>query len=339
MTNDPRKKVTKIFGQINKIAQKGKDYTLDYHKLIDEIVAQGDFAYLMMCLSDNYNIDTLKYRTVDDIKSKTWKLILFQTDASFISGLKRIYKANSVYQQGIEIRSDMDDYVSLAEAGHPFLEEKVTIGTWNNRIERTVYTQTATSSQISITKDNSGGTQSNGIQLELLDPMVYQIDIYKATWATFSASGTSSQTLEYIIEKNLLGEIRPVGTQSSISPAFYKTGIPMTHGGDYLITVKRRGTPGWFSPEMRQESYSYKVYVRKENLLGTIKEVEYYDPGSEYLQVNQRFAQLTGMKRTFLEVQKASLSVPITVIYDSSTKSEEKNLLERYRIAIEYLNS
>jgi len=339
MANDPRKKVTKIFGQINKIAQKGKDYTLDFHKLIDEIVAKGDFAYLMMCLSDNYNIDTLKYRTVDDIKSKTWKLILFQTDASFISGLKRIYKTNSVYQQGIEIRSDKDDYASLAEEGHPFAEEKVTVGAWNNRIERTVYTQVATSSQISITKDNSGGTQSNGIQLELLDTKAYQIDIYKATWATFSASGTSSQTLEYLREKSLLGEIRPVGTQSSISTAFYKTGIPMTHGGDYLITVKRRGTPGWLSPEMRQESYSYKVYVRKENLLGTIKEMEYYDPGSEYLQLNQRFAQLTGMKRTFLEVQKASLSVPITVVYDSSTKSEEKNLLERYRIAIEYLNS
>ena len=339
MAYDPRRKSTKIFGQINKIAQKGKDYVLEYHRLIDDIVAKGDYAYLEMCLSDNYKIDTLKYRTVHDIKSKTWNLILFQTDASFISGLKRIYKASGVYQQGIEIRSEKDDYASLAEAGHPFAEERLTIGAWNSRIERTVYTQAATSSQISITKDNSGGTQSNGIQLELLDTMAYHIGIYNVTWGTFSASGTSSQTLEYTIEKSLLGEIRPVGTQSSISPAFYKTGIPMTHGGDYLITVKRRGEPGWLSPEMRQESYSYKVYVRKENLLGTIKEVEYYDPGSEYLQLNQRFAQLTGMKRTFLEVQKASLSAPITVIYDSATRSEEKNLLERYRIAIEYLNS
>lgn len=339
MAYDPRRKSTKIFGQINKIAQKGKDYVLEYHRLIDDIVAKGDYAYLEMCLSDNYKIDTLKYRTVHDIKSKTWNLILFQTDASFISGLKRIYKASGVYQQGIEIRSEKDDYASLAEAGHPFAEERLTIGAWNSRIERTVYTQAATSSQISITKDNSGGTQSNGIQLELLDTMAYHIGIYNVTWGTFSSSGTSSQTLEYTIEKSLLGEIRPVGTQSSISPAFYKTGIPMTHGGDYLITVKRRGAPGWLSPEMRQESYSYKVYVRKENLLGTIKEVEYYDPGSEYLQLNQRFAQLTGMKRTFLEVQKASLSAPITVIYDSATRSEEKNLLERYRIAIEYLNS
>lgn len=339
MAYDPRRKSTKIFGQINKIAQKGKDYVLEYHRLIDDIVAKGDYAYLEMCLSDNYKIDTLKYRTVHDIKSKTWNLILFQTDASFISGLKRIYKASGVYQQGIEIRSEKDDYASLAEAGHPFAEERLTIGAWNSRIERTVYTQAATSSQISITKDNSGGTQSNGIQLELLDTMAYHIGIYNVTWGTFSASGTSSQTLEYTIEKSLLGEIRPVGTQSSISPAFYKTGIPMTHGGDYLITVKRRGAPGWLSPEMRQESYSYKVYVRKENLLGTIKEVEYYDPGSEYLQLNQRFAQLTGMKRTFLEVQKAGLSAPITVIYDSATRSEEKNLLERYRIAIEYLNS
>lgn len=339
MAYDPRRKSAKIFGQINKIAQKGKDYVLEYHRLIDEIVAKGDYAHLEMCLSDNYKIDTLKYRTVDDIKSKTWKLILFQTDASFISGLKRIYKASGVYQQGIEIRSDAEDYAALSGAEHPLSEEKMSIGAWNSSVERTVYAQAATSSQIAISKDNSGGTQSRGIQLELLDTMAYQIGIYNVTWATFSTSGTSSQTLEYTREKSLLGEIRPLGTQSSISTGFYKTGIPMTHGGDYLIEVKRRGAPGWLSPALRQEAYSYKVYVRKENLLGTIKEVEYQEPGSEYLHLNQRFAQLTGMKKTFLEVQKAGLSAPITVIYDSATRSEEKNLLERYRIAIEYLNS
>ena len=73
-TND-RKKVDKIYSQITRIAQKGKDYTLEYHRLVDDIVAKGDYAYLEMCLSDHYNLDPAKYRTVHEIKSKTWKHI------------------------------------------------------------------------------------------------------------------------------------------------------------------------------------------------------------------------------------------------------------------------
>jgi hypothetical protein len=30
---------------------------------------------------------------------------------------------------------------------------------------------------------------------------------------------------------------------------------------------------------------------------------------------------------------------PITIIYDNNNASEERNLLERYKIAIDYLNS
>lgn len=340
MANDPRKKVTKIFGQINKIAQKGKDYILEYHKLIDEIVVKGDYAYLEMCLSDYYNLDSVKYRTVDEIKSKTWKHILFETDATFITGLKKIYRAGSVYQEGAEIRSDKNDYASATMVAYPFVEEKIMIGSsWNNRFERIVYSQVATSSQISISKDLSTGTQSNGIQLELLDSKVYQIEISKVTWATYSIPGTQS-LYESVHELSLLTTIGTIGTQSHISTgSFYKTGIPMTHGGDYLITVKRRGTPGWLSPSLTQEQYSYKVYVRKENFLGTIKEIEYYGPVSKYLHLNQKFAQLTGLKWTFLEVMKFGATEPITIVYDNPNRSEEKNLLERYKIAIDYLNS
>ena len=73
-----RKKVTKIFGQINRIAQKGKDYTLDYHKLIDEIVTKGDYAHLEICLSDKYNLDPTKYRSVDELKTKNHQVRLWK---------------------------------------------------------------------------------------------------------------------------------------------------------------------------------------------------------------------------------------------------------------------
>lgn len=343
MVYNPRKKVTKIYGQIKKIAQKGKDNNLEYHRLIDELVAKGDYSHFEMCLSDFYNIDTTKYKTIYDIKSKTWKKILFETEANFITNLKKIYNMNSVYQQGQEIRSDKADYSILTVTGglnghYPFKEEKFYM---SNHVEKSSYTRVATSSQISITKDVTIGTQSNGIQLVAIDSMINQIDISKVIWATYSVIGTqSNHIIESPYELKRLNTILPTGTQSYINlNEFYKTNIPTIYGGDYLVTVHRRGTTGWLSPELTQESYSYKVYVRIENLLGTIKEVSHYDANSNYLHLNNKFAELTGLKKTFLEVMKTGASEPITIIYDNLSLSEERNLLERYKIAISYLNS
>ena len=342
MANDPRKKVTKIFGQINKVAQKGKDNILEYQRLIDEIVGKGDYSHLEICLSDHYNLDATKYRTTEELKAKTWKHILFETDSSFITGLKKIYKANSIYQQGYEIRSDKSDYTLLTVAGglehYPFREEtERVLEKWGD-MERPSYIQVATHSQISISKDNSTGTQSNGIQLNILDEMIYQIDIAKVIWATYSIA--SNHTISSPSEVSRVSTIQAAGTQSYLDPnTIYKTNIPTTHGGDYLVTVLRRGTPGWLSPELTLEKYSYKVYIRKDNLLGTIKEFDYYEPNSNYLHLNQRFALATGLKRTFIEVMKTGTSEPITIIYDNIGMSEDKNLLQRYKIAINYLNS
>ena len=347
MANNPRKKVTKIFEQIKKVAQKGKDNVLEYHKLIDNIVAKGDYAHLEMCLADHYKLNTAKYKTVQDIKSKTWKNILFETDANFITGLKRIYNANNLYQQGQEIRSDDNNYVMVNTAGnsqgpYPFIEKKIAMSeAWNKKFERTTYNQVATSSQISITKDTSTGTQSNGIQISILDEMIYQIDVTKVIWATYSITGTqSSYIIESPYELNMLNTIKATGTQSYLDKnAFYRTNIPMTHGADYLVTTYRRGNPGWLSKELTYEKYSYKVYIRKQNLLGTIKEVGNYDQNSNYLHLSSKFAELTGLKKTFLEVMKNGTTDPITIIYDNPSLSEERNLLERYKIAINYLNS
>lgn len=336
MINDSRK-VVKIHNQINKIAQKGKDNNLEYHKLIDDIIIKGDYAYLEMCLSDFYNIDSSKYKNIYDLKSKTWNNIMFETDSNFISNLKKIYSLNNVYQQGQEIRSNNVDYTILTVTGdssehYPFKEENIVISElWNNKIDNYIYTQVATSSQISISKDN------NDIKINLIDDMIYQIDVSKVIWATYSV-GLSS--IESPYELNRLTSIQTQGTQSYLSTnELYNSNIPTTHGADYLITVKRRGSPGWLSPELTFESYSYKVSIRKEDFLGTIKEVDSYNPTSNYIHLNKKFAELTGLRKTYLEVIKNGTIEPITIIYDNAYQSEERNLLERYKIAISYLNS
>lgn len=344
MAYDPRKKSNKIFGQIRRVAQKGKDYTLEYHKLIDDIVAKGDFAHLEMCLSDNYNLDSSKYRTIHEIKTKTWKHILFETEASFLTGLKKLYNANGVYQQGHEIRSERDGNTALRVTGnffghYSFKEEKVTISDkWNNKVVRSKYTQTTgTASQVWIHKEEDLN-KNQYIAIALFDEKAYQIDISKVIWATYSV--TPSYSIESPYELKRLKTMLPSGTQSYLTPyTATASNIPITHGGDYLVTVHRRGTPGWLSPELTSESYSYKVYVRKENLLGTIKEIDDYGPNSNYLHLNSNFARATGLKRTYLEVLREGDIEPITVIYDNLSMSEEKNLLQRYKIAIGYLNS
>jgi len=339
---NPRKKVNKIFGQINKIAQKGKDNNLEYQKLIDDIIKKGDYSHLEICLAELYNIDPTKYKTVDDLKKSTWKNIMFDTDSAFITGLKKLYKSNNVYQQGNEIRSDKGNFTILNVKGgtehYPFKEEKVQIQEKWNKVTKSKYTQVQGRSQISISKSPEKDT----IQIQLHDPKIYQIDIAKVIWATYSlASGIDPNTIiEAAVELNLTDTIQAFGTQSYLDPAvIYKTKIPTTHGADYLIKVKRRGNPGWISSELRMETYGYKVYIRKENLLGTIKEFDYQPPSSDFHYLNQNFAKATGIKKTFLEVKKNGAAEPITIVYDNEYASEDKNLLQRYTIAINYLNS
>jgi hypothetical protein len=439
--DETRKKVNKIYGQINKVALKGKDYSLEYHRLIDQIVDKGDYAYLEMCLSDYYNIETSRYGSVYSVKAKTWKLVLEQTDSTFISKLRSLYRNKGIYQQGQEIRSEQANYVNYYSSG-PLLAEDITIKRdHSTSVTRTKYNpMPATMSQVSFSRNGA-----SSIDVTILDPGIYKIDVYKVLWATFStplynlpASMTQSQvssgdlilirmremdqfgfksegiintsavrindiydsstksaflgksigdrsefspfkiyksdldicrllgieeyriptistrfeaeildikrlqmsTFESPYEINRVHTIQPSGTQSYLALGMtYSMRIPITHGGEYLVSTHRRGNAGWIYPGLRYETYSYKLSVRKDNLLGTIREVDSVLNDPAYFQIKNRYAAYLGMKKTFLEVQKAGSTASITVIYENFAQSEESNLFARYKIAIDYLNS
>ena len=442
--DETRKKVNKIYGQIKKVALKGKDSSLEYHRLVDQIVEKGDYACLEICLSDFYDIDVSKYGSVYNVKTKTWKLVLEQTDSAFISKLRSLYKSKSIYQQGQEIRSDSASYVSCTYSV-PLLAEDVTIKRdHSTSVSRTRYVpMPATMSQISIYSRVAG--TSSGIDIKFSDPGVYKVDVYRVIWATFSSplysepkSMTQSQstsgdlllvrmreldgsgakiggimntaairiadiydpatkssfmgksigdhlefdpfkiyksdieterllgveerqlssisrkfdaeivqikrieieTFESPYELSRISSIQPSGTQSFLHAGItYSTAIPMTHGAEYLIETHRRGSAGWIFPDLRYESYSYKLSIKKENLLGTIKEVDSIVENPAYMQIKSRYATYLGLKKTFLEVKKAGATSSITVIYENFGQSEEANLFTRYKIAIDYLNS
>jgi hypothetical protein len=56
--NLERRRIEKIFTQINKIGSKGRDNELEYKKYVDDIVARGDYDNLLQCLYYYYDIDT-----------------------------------------------------------------------------------------------------------------------------------------------------------------------------------------------------------------------------------------------------------------------------------------
>lgn len=429
--DETRKKVEKIHKQIGKVALKGKDYKSEYHRVIDGIVQKGDYAYLEMCLSDKYGIEASKYESVDALKNKSWKLVLEQTDSSFISKLRSLYKSEGIYQQGNEIRS-FDPSYSIVSISGPYLAEEAaaTKARSSDIAYRTKYVHSGTQSQISASR------KGEDILIGVVDPSIFSIDIRKVIWATFSApiyveyGATSSSASDLVVMKLRerqgssalpggvsstaavrINDVRDHSTKSSLtgaalgqrieirlsslfgssedillatgieqkggipddfeaeivqikklksmefqspyetsrissiiaaatqSGATYSSRIPVTHGGEYLLSTKRRGYPGWASPEYRYEELFYRISVKKENLLGTIREVEDYQQDPKYLSIKSRYASYLGMRKTYLEVHKNGYDAPVFVVYENYALSEESNLFARYKLAIQYLNS
>lgn len=444
MKSETRKKVDRIYGQIVKIAGKGKDYSLEYDRLVDQIVEKGTYSYLELCLSTYYKIDPVSYKNLSELKKSSWKAILRQTDSPLISNLRRLYKQSNVYQVGQEIRSDLPLFIGISCAG-PYVAEDITIKkSYSGQVSLTRYSLAATASQLSVSKKSVAGQQR--VVAAIADPMIYRIDVNKVSWATFSTplydslsmtqsvSGLSDMVIARMKEKDesgafkvggiiytaairirdirdqrtkssfvgrsagdrfefnpfkiyasseevedmlglqrgqagsvskhfeaLLLEIRSVAVLevespfeaklvSSSSPegpyfaagAEVDTGIPVTHGGSYLVSAYRRSGAtgsGWIDPAKKHEVIHYRVQAHRDDLIGTIREVDadFQDPSIFYQ--DRQLAQFYGVRKTFLEVSKAGSTASITVIYDNPLQSEESNLFARYKIALGYLNS
>lgn len=107
-----RKKIQKIFDQINKLAIKGKDNVIEYYKLIDELIQKGEYNYLELTLYYGYFIDINIYQTIEDMRKNTWSEIVFQTNSSLSKKIKRVLDDNDVYQVSFKFyKSDDNQYL------------------------------------------------------------------------------------------------------------------------------------------------------------------------------------------------------------------------------------
>lgn len=203
--NEIKRKTSKIYNQIDKLAKKGKDQVFEYYKLIDDIVNKGEYGFFEQTLYNYYNIDPVNYLTVDDVKKKTWSEILFQTNSSFLSKLKKIYDSKNVYQIGINIYSNDLNYLQIV-VSEPMSQ---------------------TFSNISTTQSVSFNRNGDFVYFNTTEPDIFRINTYKTdNWVDIDGvSIPNSRRLIDII---------------SITQSSTKLSIPTTHFGEYLISVESR---------------------------------------------------------------------------------------------------
>jgi hypothetical protein len=300
--NPDRKKLEKIFTKIDKLATKGKDQINEYYKLINDLIGKGEYTLFGQCLLYFYEIDIDKYSNVSEVKLKTWSDILFLTNTSFSKKLKKLYDSKSVYQVAFDIHSDNSNVISLTAS----LPLSVTYST--------------TSSTQSVTPIRNG----NYVYLSTNDESVYKLDIFRAEWDIVDG-------IYQPIPRSLspLQTIEVFATQS-----LYQTEIPLSHGREYLIKSYAR------KPMI--DSFvrlNYKLTITKDSLIGKIVEIETFNQMGEYFLQNKDFAKVMGNRTTYLEAIKTGATQSYIITSETPSLSEEQNLINRYKIAVEYLLS
>jgi hypothetical protein len=165
-----KKKIQKIFNQIDKLAVKGKEQVYSYYKLIDDLITKGDYNYFELTLFYKYEIDITKYPNILDVKKKTWDEVLFQTNSSISKKIKKVLDTKGVYQMGFDIFEDIDnqnigkivEMEQLSEDSKYYLQNKQyarLIGTRVTYLEVTKFG--ATSSVIINTENPQSSEETN----------------------------------------------------------------------------------------------------------------------------------------------------------------------------------
>jgi hypothetical protein len=204
--NSDRKKIDKIYSQINKIALKGKDNVLEYYQYVDDSIAKSDYDNILQCLYYNYNVDIEKLHTVEDVKKKTWNQIRILTNLSLAKKIKKLYDSKKVYQTSFDIWSEDPKYIMIN------LSSPLSV----------TYSQSNEPIGITVTRSNST------INVNTTNNKIYEITLSKATW-------TGTPSIPSNIE--LVQEIKGI-TQSST----HKLEIPTSFNTQWLLKTKERST-------------------------------------------------------------------------------------------------
>lgn len=95
-----RKEYEKIYNRINNIAKKGKDAVFEYYILINEVIDNGQYNILQDVLINKYKIDLIYFKSVQDLKHKTFSIIRQKTNSSSQIELNKLFDGKNVYPIG-----------------------------------------------------------------------------------------------------------------------------------------------------------------------------------------------------------------------------------------------
>lgn len=160
MTNLYVRKLEKIFNKVGQIASKGRENKLEYSKYIDELIEKGDFVSFQEMLNIFYQMDTINIMDVNDLKSRTWNEICFQTKSTFLTKLSKLYKQKGVYQQSYNIYTENVNIVNL------YLSNKLS----------STFSVTGLTPSINLKKNGEK------VELQVYDNDITTIQVQKSTW-------------------------------------------------------------------------------------------------------------------------------------------------------------
>lgn len=175
MSKEVRKRLEKIYVKIDSIAKKGKDNVFEYYKYVDELVGKGQYSDFEQTLFYHYKIDIVDTIDISVVKKNTWKPILFQTNSSFSSKLKKMYDVKNVYQISNNIYTTGTSSMS------------VLLGQIN---------------EIDIYPEDAKYLIENKNYAKLMDSRKIYLEVYKVGSLTASMVTTDDQSLSY--DQNLL---------------------------------------------------------------------------------------------------------------------------------------
>lgn len=95
-----KKEINRIYTKIDKIAKVGSDNYQEYYNYVDDLITSSQYGILTQVLLLKYDFDSDRYRSVTDVKSKSWKQICFRTASTFMVARQKLLKSKKVYQIG-----------------------------------------------------------------------------------------------------------------------------------------------------------------------------------------------------------------------------------------------
>lgn len=307
--SETKRKTEKQFSQIDKLAKKGKDQIYEFYKLIDDFVRKGEYGYLEQTLFLYYKIDIINY-SVDDVKRKTWKEILFQTNSNFQTKLKKIYDSKKVYQTSFDIYSQ--------DIGHIQTTLSVPLGP--------TYSPVVSTQSISLTNSNSQ------FYFNTTDSDIFKVDIYQTKWVDLNG-------VEVPQTRRLIDQI-------SVTQSSHLTEIP-AYESQYLLSVSTR--PPLVTTNYRLDLTNNSLLGQIVEVDQYNPDIKYLIENREFAKIlNQRKIYLEVKKGSMLyvidssEYSPTSSSLPssynvVYIVVPDTSNDEDINLLNKYSSAIDIL--